>query len=148
MSQSFVTTGFIEAGEFKIRNGKAAKAWAATKRNGEEYTVTFERLHATRSVDQNSLYFAGYVKPLAEELGWTINDMHAYLKKRFLPASKRKTKTLLLHNKRTGEVVDEFELDLSTTTNLNKLEFSDYIRDIGIFAAELGVDVGSNRTAA
>ena len=130
-----------------MRNRRAIEAWAKRQRDGE-YTATFERLHATRSLDQNALYFAGFVKPLADEFGWTQNDMHAYLKARFLPEHKRKTKTLTMINRRTGEVIDQLVVDLSSTTQLNKIEFGEYLRDIQVWAGEQGVEVGSNREDA
>jgi len=68
--------------------------------------------------------------------------MHAYLKARFLPPERRVSKMLLLHNA-NGEVIDEYEIDLSTTTTLNKIEFSEYLHAIQVFAGELGVIVGS-----
>lgn len=146
MSQAFVTTGRIERGQLKIRNRRLLDRWATQQKDGE-YTVTIQRAHATRSLEQNALYFAGYVNPLADHTGYSVQEMHAYLKARFLPAQKRRTKTLLLQN-RQGEVIDEHVIDLSTTTTLNKVEFSDYLSAIEVFAAELGVEVGSNREAA
>ena len=146
IGKPFVTTASIEAGQIRVRNRPALEAWAKCERDGE-YTATFERQHATRNLEQNALYWAGYVTPLADHTGYTHNEMHAYLKARFLPTQKRRRKTLLLHNQH-GEIIDEYEIDLSTTTTLNKLEFSDYLRDIGIFAGELGVEVGTNREVA
>lgn len=147
MSKPFVTTARIENHELKVRNRKEMDAWAKLERDGE-YTVTIERAHATRSLEQNALYWAGYVKPLSDYTGYTPNEMHEYLKARFLPAEQRRTKRLLLHNKETGEVLDEFEIDLSTTTNLNKIDFGEYMNAIAVFAHGLGVDVGSNREDA
>lgn len=114
------------------------------QRDGE-FTVTFERAHAVRSHIQNSLYWSGFVKPLADEFGWTMQDMHEYLKRRFMPPHKRKEKRLTLVNRRTGEVIEDMYLDLTTTTDLNRIEFSEYLRDIQVWAAEQGVDVGSSR---
>lgn len=146
MSKPFVSTARIDGGQIKLRNRQGLEKWASFERDGE-YTATFERQHATRSLESNALYWVGYVKPLSEHTGYTPNEMHAYLKARFLPTAKRKTKILLLHDQ-DGTVIDEYEIDLSTTTDLNKLEFGDYLRDIGVFAASLGVEVGSNREAA
>ena len=142
----FVTTGRVIDGELKVRNRRSFDAALAKFKDGE-VTITVSKAHATRSVDQNRLYFAGYVKPLSEHTGYTPNDLHTYLKQRFLPVEKRQSKTLLLHNQH-GEVIDQYEIDLSTTTTLNRVEFSQYLSDIQEFAASLGVDVGSNRAAA
>ena len=146
MKGEFVTTGRVEGGVFKIRNRPQMEVWANFQRDGE-YTVIVDRLVATRNLEQNALYHVGYVKPLAEFTGYTPSEMHAYLKARFLPAHKRKMKTMLLHNQH-GEVIDEFELDESSTTKLSRLEFGDYLKEIEVFAASLGVVVGSNREAA
>ena len=146
IEKPFVTTASIKQGKLGVRNRAALEQWASSERDGE-YTVTVERLHAIRSLESNALYWAGYVTPLSEHTGYTRDEMHAYLKARFMPTQKRRRKTLLLHNQH-GEIIDEYEIDLSTTTTLNKLEFSDYLRDIGIFAGELGVEVGTNREVA
>ena len=146
IGKPFVTTAQIESGVIRVRNRPALEAWAKCERDGE-YIATFERQHATRSLEVNSLYWVGYVKPLSEHTGYTANEMHAYLKARFLPSHKRQMKTLLLHNT-AGELIDECEIDLSTTTTLSTLEFSDYLHEIGVFAASLGVDVGSHRESA
>lgn len=147
MAKGFTTTAVIEKGVLKMRNRPKLEAWAKQQRDGE-YTMTLERHVAIRNLEQNALYWAGFVKPLADEFGWTQNDMHAYLRQRFLPAHKRHVKHLALVNRRTGEYVDEMEIDLSTTTTLNKVEFSEYLRDIQVWAGEQGVEVGSNRESA
>lgn len=146
MNKEFLTTGRIERGQLKIRNRKDLDAWASQQRDGE-YTVVVERQHATRSLEQNALYHVGYVRPLAEHTGYTVKEMHAYLKARFLPTHKRQSKILLLHDQH-GVVIDEYEIDLSTTTVLNKVEFTEYLQAIDVFAADLGVIVGSKREAA
>lgn len=144
MPKPFVTTAVVKSGKIQVRNRPLLEKWAQLERDGD-YTVTFERKHATRSLEQNALYHVGFVAPLAAEFGWTERDMHEYLKTRFMPPHKRKVKTLSLVNRRTGEEIDSMFLDLSSTTQLNKVEFSEYLRDIQVWAAEHGVDVGSNR---
>lgn len=143
MSKPFITTAFKKGDVYKLRNRKELDRWMQLQRDGE-FTVMFDRLHARRSAAQNALYHVAYVKPLAEAFGWTHQDMHEYLRDRFMPPHKRKTKTLTLVNRRTGEVIDEKHIDLSSTTHLDKNEWSDFLRDIGVWAHEQGVDVGSN----
>ncbi len=109
--------------------------------------MVIERVKATRNLEQNRLYWAGFVRPLSEHTGYTPGEMHEYLKTRFLPPERRLMKTLLLQNAQ-GEIIDERQIDLSTTTVLNKIEFSDYLHEIQVFAGELGVIVGSNSEAA
>lgn len=107
-----------------------------------EVTITIEKAHATRSLDQNALYWVGYVTPLAEHTGYTVLEMHDYLKQRFLP------KRHLLIQDADGAVIDEADLPYATTTTLNKVEFGEYLREIEAFALSLNVQVGSNREAA
>lgn len=142
MSKTYEMTGFVKDGVLKLRS--AAKV-AAEFQNWRdcEVTVTVERAHATRSVDQNALYWAGYVHPLADYTGYTPKEMHAYLKKRFLPNER-----IEIVDKRTGVVIDEQDLEAFTTTTLNKVEFGEYLSDIQAFAIDLGVIVGSNREDA
>lgn len=133
-------------GKVRLRNGKAFEAWSERLREGQEVTVTFEPAHATRSKEQNALYFAGYVSPLADYCGVNPKWMHAYLKKRFLPKQR-----IEIVDKKTGAVVDEADLDQLTTTILNKIEFGDYLRDIEEWVIDEfhgNVTVGSNREAA
>lgn len=143
----FVTTAVVKGGKLAVRNRPQLERWASLERDGE-YTVTIERAHATRSLEQNALYWAGFVNPIAEYCGETPRVMHEYLKTRFLPSHRRKTKTIVLANRRTGEVLDEYEVDLSSTTTLNKVDFSEYLSAIQVFAASLGVTVGSKREEA
>ena len=146
MASEIVLTGRVESGKLQLRNKKQMESALARWKDGE-IVVTIGRLHATRNIEQNALYHVGYVKPLSEHTGYTPNEMHSYLKARFLPAEKRRTKTLLLHDK-NGVVIDEYTIDLSTTTTLNKIDFSEYLHAIDVFASSLGVIVGSNREAA
>lgn len=103
--------------------------------------IEIRRAHATRSVIQNALYWAGYVRPLADYTGYTSPEVHAYLKKRFLPNSH------VAIADRNGVILDEVDLE-PTTTRLTKHEFSEYLMHIAAFAAELGVDVGSDQAGA
>lgn len=142
----FVTTGRVVDGKLKVRNREMFEAWAHSQRNGA-VIITIERAHATRSLEANALYWIGYVRPLSEYTGYTPNEMHAYLKARFFPSHKRRSKRLVLHN-REGQVIDECDIDLSSTTTLTNVEFGDYLNDIREFAQSLKVEVGSNREAA
>ncbi len=141
MAKAYVTTGRVEKGALKIRNRARMDAFFKNVRDCE-VTVTIEKAHATRSADQNALYWAGYIQPLSDYTGYTPLEMHAYLKKRFLP-----TKQLLIQDA-NGVVVDETAIEALSTTTLNKVEFGEYLHEIEAFALELGVTVGSNREAA
>lgn len=142
----FVGTGYVKGGHFKARNSSSYET-AFSDWPDCEVTITIERDYATRNVEQNKLYWRGYVKPLSEYTGMTKNEMHEYLKKRFLPAHTRVMKRFVLTDAQ-GVVVDDVELDMSTTTKLSKGDFSDYLNDIQVFAASIGVECGSHREAA
>lgn len=140
-SNELVLTGVVKGGKLTVRHRKQFDAWLKKLHEGE-VIVTVEKAHATRSLEQNRLYFAGYVNPIAEYTGYSPKWVHAYLKKRFLPANR------LLIQDATGVVVDDVEVDALTTTTLNKVEFGEYLHAIEEFAIGLGVVVGSNREAA
>lgn len=143
--KTFEMTGFVKDGVLKLRNGKRA-ADEFLNWTDCEVTVTVEKQHATRSLDQNSLYFAGFVNPIAEYTGYSPRQIHAYLKGRFLPKQR-----IEIVDKKTGAVVDEVNLDQLTTTVLNKIEFGEYLSDIKDWVDETfhgAVHVGSNREAA
>lgn len=141
MAKEFVATGTVQGGVLTLRNRRkldqALKRWKDC-----EVVVTIEQAHATRSLEQNALYWVAYVNPLAEYTGYSAKWMHAYLKKRFLPSRR-----LLIQDKH-GVVVDERDIDALTTTTLNKVDFGEYLHAIEEFAMELGVTVGSNAEAA
>lgn len=142
-TKPFEATAVKKDGRIRLRNQKAFEAFSAAMREGQEFLVTFERAHATRSLDQNAVYWAGYVHPIAEYTGYTPKEVHAYLKRRFLPKQK-----IEIVDKRSGVVVDQVDLESLTTTTLNKVEFSEYLSEIKDFAESIGVSVGSNREAA
>lgn len=140
--KAFVTTGIVSDGKLKVRNQKAMLA-AMEKFADCEVIVTIEKAHATRSHHQNALYWAGYIAPLCEYTGYSANEMHAYLKGRFLPKER-----IEIVDRRTGAVLDEQDLAALTTTTLNKIEFGEYLDAIEQFALKLGVTVGTNRENA
>ena len=97
-----------------------------------ELSIIIERQHATRSIAQNRTYWLLYCAVLAEHIGCSKDDVHEYLKKRFLP----KKFSIADAN---GEIKEEFTVGTSTT-RLNKIEFGEYLREIQQWAAEdLGV---------
>lgn len=93
-----------------------------------ELEIVVERKHATRSVAQNRLYWGVYCAVLSEHTGYTPEEIHEYLKARFLPkAIGIGRETVVIGN---------------TTTRLNKVEFGEYLRAVQQWAAEeLDVDI-------
>lgn len=142
--KTFVTTGCVEGGVLRIRNRAKLEAEFKTWKDGE-VTVTIERAHATRSLDQNALYWAGYVQPIADYTGNSVDWTHAYLKNRFLPKQR-----IEIVDRKTGVVVDEQDLAQLTTTTLNRVEFSEYLKAIEEWVLDEfhgAVEVGSSRAA-
>lgn len=145
-SKPFETTAIKKDGRIRLRNNRSFEEFTAILREGQELIVTFERAHATRSLDQNALYWAGYVNPIAEYTGNSPKWVHAYLKQKFLPKQR-----IEIVDKKTGVVIDEQDLAQLTTTLLNKIEFGDYLREIEEWVVEEfhgNLIVGSNREAA
>lgn len=143
--KTFEITGFVKDGVLKLRNAKAVAAEFEHWRDCE-CTVTVERKHATRGVLANSLYWAGYVNPVAEYTGYSPKQIHALWKKMFLPKEK-----IEIVDKRTGVVVAEQDLEALTTTTLTSNEFSEYLHEIAEWVQSTfhgAVTVGSNREAA
>lgn len=144
-SKPFTATAVKKDGRIRVRNSKAFEEFTAIVRDGQELIVTFEKAHATRSLDQNALYWAGYVHPLAEYTGRPPKVVHALLKKLFLPKER-----IEIVDKRSG-VVQEVDLEALTTTQLNKIEFGEYLRQIEEWVMDTfhgDVTVGSNREHA
>ena len=109
-------------------------------RKDSELEIIIERKHATRSVAQNAAYWGLYLAVLSEHTGYTKDELHEYLKSRFLP------KKLAIADAH-GEITDEFTVG-TTTTKLNKIEFGEYMESIARWAAEdLGVVIPSIRSA-
>jgi hypothetical protein len=142
MTPEFIASCFVRDGKLKLRQKHAFDTACAQWPDGE-VIVRIEPARATRSRQANRLYWAAYVAPLAEHTGYSSLEIHAYLKKRFLPAQHR-----LIIQDANGVVVDEADLEALTTTTLTKDAFSQYLEDIAAFAQTLGVVVGSNREAA
>lgn len=79
-----------------------------------------------RSTNQNSLYWA-WLGILSQETGYTSDELHELFKRMYLPPVTLEIGTYTVDVPRS-------------TTGLNTLEFSDYMRHIEVFAAtELGV---------
>lgn len=72
-----VFTAFVDdAGHFAIDNREAFRRYVAAKFKGHEVTVTVEKKTRKRTLDQSAYWWAVPVKILADELGYTPNQMH------------------------------------------------------------------------
>lgn len=142
--KAFDVSGFVKDGVLKLRNAKQVAAefesWPDC-----EVVGTFEKAHATRNLDQNALYWAGYVKPVADYTGYAPKQIHALFKKMFLPKQR-----IEIVDRKTGVTFEE-DLEALTTTVLNKIEFGEYLDDIKGWVEETfhgTVSVGTNREHA
>lgn len=133
MTPTFETTGHVARGQLKIRHRRELEAWAKRLRDCE-IVVTIARKHATRSLHQNAYYWSVVVHLLSEHTGYTPDEIHEFLKMKFLPKK-------LAVTDRNGVIQDEYVIG-GTTTRLNKVEFGEYILSIQQWAAEtLDIDV-------
>ena len=122
-----VAAGTVKAGKVLLRDRGLFERALATMRDGE-VTVRVERLKATRSLKQNAFYWGVIIQGLSEHTGYTADEMHEFLKAKFIP--KR-----LAVLKGNGEISDELVIG-GTTTTLDTIEFSDYCAAIQQWAAE------------
>lgn len=130
-------TGRIAGRKLQMRKPKDLERQLAKFPASCEVSIRIKQLSAIRSLEQNSLYWSGYVQPLSEHTGYTSDEIHAFLKAKFLPKK-------LAFCDGNGEVIGEYVVG-GTTTTLNKIEFGEYLCHIEEWAAtELGVMVGTN----
>ena len=121
----------VEKGRLRWRDLPLA-AVALSKLEGCDVDVTVTKHQAGRSLRANA-YLWGVVNAiLADYTGYTPDEMHECLKRKFLP------KTLALANK-NGELIGE-EVIGGSTAKLNTSDFADYVTRIKAWAMDqLGV---------
>lgn len=137
MADSFTTTFRVEAGKMTVRNLPAMAKEISTWKDGEGL-MRLERAKATRTAAQNAYLWAVinkdvWTKPNVsgrslQEDGWTIEDVHEFLKARFLP----KHLCVVDHN---GEVLDDLVVG-GSTVKLSKEAFTEYVANIQQWASE------------
>lgn len=125
-----MTTGLVRHGKLKVRLTPDFTRALMSFRDGP-VTVRIERKRATRSAEQNRLYWGIYVQALSDHTGFSPDEMHEVLKAKFLP------KRLAVQDG-NGEIVDEYVLG-GSTTKLDVIEFGDYLNAIHEWAQSLGV---------
>jgi hypothetical protein len=130
--QKLELTGHIDdSGQIAIHHRPALEEWAR-QNPGRNILVKFEKRGSKRSTPQCRYYFGVVVQSVMQgfrEIGYHMSkdETHLWLKQKFNP--------IQIPNKH-GEAI---ELP-GTTTQLNKVEFSEYIERIAQFASEyLGV---------
>jgi hypothetical protein len=126
--QKIELTGHIDdAGILTLHNKIALKEWAA-QNPGRNVLVKFEKRGSKRSLPQNAYYHAVVVQMVMmglREIGYSLSldETHFFLKQKFNP----------VQIPGNGGLVIEVP---GTTTQLNKIEFSEYIERIAQWAVE------------
>ena len=90
---------------------------------GKKVTITIEKYSNRRTNQQNAYYWGVVLKVLSEHTGYTLDEMHEYLKTKFLG-----TKKIVI----AGE---EIERGL-TTTKLTTTDYMGFIAEIQRWASE------------
>lgn len=135
-----VAIGLIKKGRLDIRNRKDFTQRIRQMRDGS-VTITVERTHATRSLQQSRYYWGVIVDLLSQHTGYTPDEIHEILKAKFIP------KHLAVADE-NGVIKGEFVIG-GTTTTLDKLEFAEFTESIRRWAAEdLGVVIPDPDTGA
>lgn len=117
--------GNIKDGKLTIRSRRTFDEELKSL-EGREVVITVERYSAKRSTAQNALWWV-YMGILSKELGYTKEQCHDIAKFKFL---KRE-----LVDEKSGEIHEY----LKSTTKLTKLEFSELVDNLIIWAAELNI---------
>jgi hypothetical protein len=110
----------IMNGELTTQNKSLIEFFA--KNEGKEVSIDIKIYKPSRSDAQNRYYWAVVVPMLADDLGYTRDEMHEALKYKFL-----------------REDYDNGLSRVGSTADLNVEEFAHYITVVQIFAAELGI---------
>lgn len=123
--------GRMHAGRLRLEQANVFAAQLQTLRDGV-VEIAIARQRATRSQQANRYWWGVCVALVAEHTGYTPHEIHELAKQMFLP------KRLVVAD-RHGEVRDEVVIGASTT-RLNTLEFSEFVEQFRLWAAEtLGV---------
>jgi hypothetical protein len=132
MPTKAVATARVEGGRVDVRRRDVLVQTIRTLKDGE-YKITFERIHAKRSAEQNAYYHAVVVPRVAEawskKLGRQVglDEAHELIKAQFLPHATA--------DGRNGTLLNGFVIG-GSTAKLNKLEFVEFLEAIVGWAAE------------
>ena len=108
----------------KVTNGRVTPLFYEflAKNEGKDIELTFKPYRPIRSNNQNKYYWGVVVPMLANELGYTNEEMHDALKYKFL-----------------REDYDNGLSKVTSTTELNTEDFNHFITMVQVFASELGI---------
>lgn len=104
------------------------KSWLVflEQNNGKKLVVDIKRETGRRSGIQNNWLWGVVYKVIADHTGYTENEIHSIMKKKFLPKKFKLWK---------GQ---EIEVE-NSTTGLSKVEFGEYVDRIRAEVASMGV---------
>lgn len=86
----------------------------------KSFKVKITQKREVRTLDQNRLYWL-YMNCIADETGYTPNEIHDYLRGLFLPKEAR-------------NVFNDIQINLTSTTTLDTKQMTDYINRIIVWA--------------
>lgn len=135
MAKTFCTTGRVEDGQLYMRNMEEMRAEMKRWKPGE-VVITIERAHAHRSTAQNSYYWGVVVPRIQDafrkkaiEAGDRPDVTNEVLKAQFMDPQ------LVSRGRIRGFISDTGLLIGTHTSDLNKLEFIEYLERIAEHAA-------------
>jgi hypothetical protein len=106
----------------------------AIREIGFPLELEYKKHRATRSNSQNKYYWRVVIKMIAEETGNEENDVHDFLRGRFIGKEEKKHYVLDAENPRIKHEVTEYVP--MTTTDLNTVEFENYLTRCREWASE------------
>lgn len=98
------------------------------------HTITVKAQRRSKSAKQLAWYWGAILPALSLKTGYTVEDMHAWCKYKFLNPPELKTLVIVDAN---GEVIEEAHIDGPETVSLlTTRQFADYCEDVRMFAAD------------
>lgn len=136
MAKTFCTSGRVENGVLKMRGRKEMESEFASWKDGE-VLITIERAHAHRSQAQNAFYWSVVIPRIQDAFKTRNIDASArpdvtneVLKAQFMDPG------LVSKGRIRGFLSDTGLLIGTHTSDLNKLEFIEYLERVGEHAAQ------------
>lgn len=122
-----VASGEVRGGRLHLHDRQAFQSALSGLREGTQVEIHLARLLAHRSMPQNRYYWSVVVGALVAHTGYTPEEMHEFLKVKFLP------KTMGVSNGQ-GDLVAEFVV-AGSTRRLDVAAFAKYVEDVKMWAA-------------
>lgn len=123
---TFVAFGKIENGKLVLKNDRYFRGMIAFFTDCP-VRVVIERVKRGRSSNQNAYYWGVVLPEIALHTGHAAEELHEIFKAKYL---KRK------HVWRGGEI-----LTIKSTTDLTTGEFAEYLSNVLLEAADLGIEI-------